>query len=70
MNSARLWRHGKEQFFAWLPALMMGLFALATAWASSLSLTALTLSRWFCACSTTVEADLRSARFCRLDLAW
>ena len=32
MNSARLWRHGKEQFFAWLPALMMGLFALATAW--------------------------------------
>ncbi len=32
MNSARLWRHGKEQFFAWLPALMMGLFALGTAW--------------------------------------
>jgi hypothetical protein len=32
MNSARLWRHGKEQFFAWLPALMMALFALGTAW--------------------------------------
>lgn len=31
--------------------------------------TALTLSRWFCACSTTVEADLRSAWFCRLALA-
>lgn len=32
MNSARLWRYGKEQFFAWLPALMMGVFALGTAW--------------------------------------
>ncbi|HMN55885.1 MAG TPA: LPS export ABC transporter periplasmic protein LptC [Ottowia sp.] len=32
MNSARLWRHGKEQFFAWLPALMMALFALGTGW--------------------------------------
>ena len=32
MNSARLWRHGKEQFFAWLPALLMGLFALGTGW--------------------------------------
>ena len=31
-SGARLWRHGKEQFFAWLPALMMGLFALGTAW--------------------------------------
>lgn len=32
MSRARLWRHGKEHFFAWLPALMMGLFALGTGW--------------------------------------
>lgn len=32
MNRARMWRRGREQLAAWLPALMMGLFALGTWW--------------------------------------
>ena len=32
MNRARLWRHGVNQLSAWLPALMMMLFALGTWW--------------------------------------
>lgn len=32
MNAARLWRHGMDQLTAWLPALMMVLFALGTWW--------------------------------------
>lgn len=32
VNRARLWRHGKEQLSAWLPAGMMLLFALGTGW--------------------------------------
>jgi len=32
MNTARLWRHGRDQLSAWLPALMMVLFALGTWW--------------------------------------
>ena len=32
MNRARLWRQGMNQLSAWLPALLMMLFALATWW--------------------------------------
>ena len=32
MNRARLWRHGREQLAAWLPVLVMMLFALGSWW--------------------------------------
>ena len=32
MTSSRLWRHGREQFVAWLPVLLMAMFALGTWW--------------------------------------
>jgi lipopolysaccharide export system protein LptC len=32
MNTARWWRYGKDQLSAWLPALLMMLFALGTWW--------------------------------------
>lgn len=32
MNTARLWRQGRDHFLTWLPVLLMALFALGTWW--------------------------------------
>lgn len=32
MNRGHWWRHSRERLFAWLPALLMAAFALATGW--------------------------------------